>query len=313
MSNSTLTTNIRIEHIDSERIWNPESVPKEFFCPICSCLLWKPQYDDKRCSPQIRCQSTPFGCKVVRFYDTLETHQTNECQYLSIRCRYCENLMLINKIVDHEQKCGQQLSVCIECNHRFPLCSMNEHQLSCITNNTQQFQENFIHSNALPFENNGTFQALNQVLFTEEEREIQLNYYNLSWYSRLLVLASVIYQYPFKIPYISLDGYSSSLLFVFETYLSVFFQLSSSLDFFILFHHGFLLIYIGAPFIEGDHYIPLGTLIHLGYIIMCKLLLFFIRFYFQWIPAYVTATFTTGIGLFITSIHRHILSLQVPT
>jgi hypothetical protein len=104
-----------IGNIDYERLWNGETVPREFFCPICSCLLWQPhscgvcqnlfseaciskwlqvkpscpygcaRYEDKRCSPQIRCllsnvwircQSAQYGCTAVLSYDTLEEHQT---------------------------------------------------------------------------------------------------------------------------------------------------------------------------------------------------------------------------------------------
>ncbi|CAF4721885.1 unnamed protein product, partial [Rotaria sp. Silwood2] len=104
------------DSINYERICDIEKVPLEFFCPICSCLLWKPHscgfcqnlfceacitkwlqentkcpygcetYEDKRCSPAIRCllsnilircQNFQFGCTAVLTYDTLEAHQTS--------------------------------------------------------------------------------------------------------------------------------------------------------------------------------------------------------------------------------------------
>ncbi|CAF4036535.1 unnamed protein product [Adineta steineri] len=255
---SELTTGTRIENIDSERIWNAESVPREFFCPICSCLLWQPrscgscqnlfceacirkwlqantkcpfgcvQYQDKRCSPQIRCllsniwvhcQSTGYGCTAILSYDTLEAHQTNQCEYPSGRCRYCENLMLRSEIVAHEHECGQKLGSCPKCNSLVPLFLLEQHRLSCVRFSSQQLVQNIDQLQNFtqpgytfppdPPQQNIANWIVNINNYTEEERQIQEEYYNLPWYRCFWSLACLILMNPLDAPQILLTVWAT--------------------------------------------------------------------------------------------------------
>jgi hypothetical protein len=132
-------------NINRDRIVNGHLVPDEYFCPICQYLLWKPRscsscqhlfcqkciqntnkcpfrcqsFEERRCPPcvqsllsrlNIHCRNSSFGCTAVVSYDTLEYHETVECEYLSqveklnehrdvpelcipcpIKCNICEN------------------------------------------------------------------------------------------------------------------------------------------------------------------------------------------------------------------------------
>ncbi|CAF1581180.1 unnamed protein product [Rotaria magnacalcarata] len=91
---------------------------------------------------QIQCQSAHYGCNAALSYDSLETHQANECAYASTRCQYCESLMLIGAIDAHEQECGQKLGSCSVCNQYIPLRVLQQHQSSCLLVNPQHHLQN---------------------------------------------------------------------------------------------------------------------------------------------------------------------------
>ncbi|CAF3206836.1 unnamed protein product [Rotaria socialis] len=224
----TLTTSMGI--IERWRICNSDNLRDELFCPICSCLLWQPrscrlcqnlfcmycilkwlktnkkcpygcqEYKDRSCSPQMRCllsniqiqcQSVHYGCNAVLSYDSLETHQAKECAYASIRCQYCETLMLIGAIEVHEQECGQKLGSCSICNQCIPLRVLQQHQSSCPSVNPQHHFQNINqvgnlaqHVQTLQPETliqNILLQLGGIANLTPEEQDIQHKYYNLEF------------------------------------------------------------------------------------------------------------------------------------
>ncbi|CAF1603603.1 unnamed protein product [Adineta ricciae] len=373
MANSMLTAHNRIEYISSERICNGENVPKELLCPICSGLLWRPHscascqnlfcesciskwlrkntrcpfgcetYQDRRCSPQIRCllsniaircQSTPFGCTEIRSYDTLEGHQLNECQYSSIRCRYCEHLMLTEGIETHEQECGQQIGSCHKCNQPFPLCSLEQHLTTCSLNNRQQPLQHFL----LP------------IVDTDAEQEIRMKYANLPWYRRISSLIHLILTNPFDALHIIFIILNTGFFFLVGLVIAgfvmvfvylfgnIFVGLISVIVFTGLLHFiapwilslvndssvilfsaltcffvGCSAIYINAHLLQNKLPIKLLLSMYIGAPIATKIILVLTRLYFLWIPTSVTATFTTACGIFITLIYRYFSSLQQPS
>ncbi|CAF3436536.1 unnamed protein product [Rotaria socialis] len=224
---------VSIGRINYERIWNGESVPREFFCPICSCLWWQPhscgscqnlfyeacilkwtqmnrscrygceQYEDRRCSPQIqcllsniwiRCQSSQYGCTAVLSYDKLDMHQINQCPYPLARCQYCERLMLVNAIEVHD----------------FPLYLLKEHQSSCALVSIQNYLQtmNGLQNKIQPVNTylptistqNAAIQFGNIFTVTSEEQEIRDHYYNLSWWHRIWSFVCLIFMKPSDTP-----------------------------------------------------------------------------------------------------------------
>ncbi|CAF3227588.1 unnamed protein product [Rotaria socialis] len=239
----TLTTSMGI--IERWRICNSDNLRDELFCPICSCLLWQPrscrlcqnlfcmycilkwlktnkkcpygcqEYKDRSCSPQMRCllsniqiqcQSVHYGCNAVLSYDSLETHQAKECAYASIRCQYCETLMLIGAIEVHEQECGQKLGSCSICNQCIPLRVLQQHQSSCPSVNPQHHFQNINqvgnlaqHVQTLQPETliqNILLQLGGIANLTPEEQDIQHKYYNLGWWRRCLSLVHLFLENP---------------------------------------------------------------------------------------------------------------------
>ena len=382
-----------IGSIEYERLWDAENVPREFFCPICSCLLWQPRscgacqnlfceacilkwvqvkqscpygcerYEDKRCSPQIRCllsnvwircQSFQYGCTAVLSYDTLEEHQTKQCPCPSTRCQYCEKLMLVSAINAHEQECGQQLGNCAKCDRLIPKFLLEKHQLFCVPVNPQQYYlqannlwQTFpepiipIQDTAIPFA--GIFN------YTMEERYIQEQYYELIWWRRLWRLVCLILTNPFNAPNTLITiwktgyGYllgcligwtlvvfaycfrnicSGFLLIILLTGLlhsTVPWFLNSVQDNSIMIVSTILFIAVGSLVIYFNAH-RLNKQVKLGYallegiatILLWKLGLLFIRFYFYWIPAYVTATFISGASIFFFLLIQVATSRQLP-
>ena len=110
--------------VGRERIVDDQSIPEEYFCPICRSLLWKAHscgrcqhlfceecihrwltvenrcpfrcdpYEDRRCPPsmhsllshvKIHCENHSLGCEEICSYDQLEQHQTVQCQFRTDR------------------------------------------------------------------------------------------------------------------------------------------------------------------------------------------------------------------------------------
>ncbi|CAF4330325.1 unnamed protein product, partial [Rotaria magnacalcarata] len=230
---------VSIGSIDYKRIWNCESVPRKFFCPICSCLLWQPhscgscqssfcetcilkwtqmnscpygceKYEDRRCSPQIRCQSFQYDCTSVLSYDKLEKHQISQCPYPSTICQYCERLMLVNTIEVHEQQCGQRMGSCSICNQFIPLYLLKEYQSSCNLSSIQNYLQtmNDLQNTIQPTNTylpdmatlSTAIQFGNLFTVTSEEQKIREYYYNLAWWRRIQFLVCLILMKPFDVP-----------------------------------------------------------------------------------------------------------------
>lgn len=389
-----------IGNIDYERLWNGETVPKEFFCPICSCLLWQPRscgacqnlfceacilkwlqvkqscpygcarYEDKRCSPQIRCllsnvwircQSARFGCTEVLSYDTLEEHQTKKCPYSSARCQYCEHLLLVSVIKDHEHECGQRLVNCTRCDRLIPMFLLEKHQLSCFIMDPQQhYLQTMLNLQNLtqlahPFQPNMPAQETAVQLadffnLTPEERYIQEQYRELTWWHRIGRVVRLMFNKPFDTPHILLtvwkSGFGCMLGYIIGCVLAVFvywfrnlctgflliivltgllhsvapWLLDSIDDKSIMIILTILFIIAGSSSIQHNAHhlnktpkLAFTLLDYIAHIFLWKVTLLFFRFYFHWIPAYVTATFVSGISIFVVEIARLSTSQQLPT
>ena len=392
-------TSTSIGNIDYERLWNGENTPREFFCPICSCLLWHPrscgvcqnlfceacilkwcevkkkcpygceQYEDKRCSPQIRCllsdiwircQSFPYGCTAVLSYDTLEEHQTKQCPYPSTRCQYCEKLMLVNEIELHEQECGQRLGDCTVCNRLIPMFLLKNHRLFCVAVNPEQHY----------IQTNNQLQTLTHPVYTvqpnipiqdtanpltglfnltPEEQSLREQYYQLVWWRRFWRLVCLILTNPFNAPYNLMTiwrtglGYTSGYLlgWAFMVFAYCFRNICTGFLFIILLigllHScvpwflnliddtsimiittifymivGTLVIHHNAHYLNKKNKLGYTLLEYIATIFIWKFALLFVRFYFYWIPAYVTATFISGISISIFVVAQLINSRQQP-
>jgi hypothetical protein len=68
--------------------------------------------------------------------------------------------------------------------------------------------------------------------------------------------------------------------------------------------------YINAPFLNRRSKLGYILLKYVGIIFLWKLGLLLIRFNFRWIPAYVTATFVSGIGIVTGLAIRYFSSQQ---
>ena len=386
--------------IEHERLWSAENVPREFFCPICSCLLWQPRscgacqnlfceacilkwlqvkqscpygcerYQDKRCSPQIRCllsnvwircQSFQYGCTAVLSYDTLEEHQTKECSCPSTRCQYCENLMLVDVIKVHEQECGQRLGNCTKCDRFIPLFLLEKHQLACFSVNPQR---NYLQINhqpqdllqsiytltPTPARQDTTVPLISLFNVTLEERYTREQYYKLVWWLRLWRLIRFTLTNPLSVPHILITVWGTGYVyllgyllgwtfmifarcfrnmytgFLFIITLTAFLHsvvpwlFNSINDNSIMISCSILSIATGALFVYCNTHllnneVKLGnTLLQcIASILVWKLRLLLLRFYFHWIPAYVTATFISGISVFIFVITKLVTSPQLRT
>ena len=380
-----------IGNIDYERLWNGETVPKEFFCPICSCLLWQPrscglcqnlfceacilkwlqvkqscpygcaQYEDKRCSPQIRCllsniwircQSARFGCTDVLSYDTLDEHQAKQCAYPSARCQYCEHLLLVSVIKDHEHECGQRLGNCAKCDRLIPMFLLEKHQLSCTAMDQQQHYLQTMHNlqnltqPAHQFQLNIPAQqtAIQVEVFlnlTPEERYIQQQYRELTWWHRIGRLVRLMLSKPLDAPHILLTVWESGfgcmlghlIGCVFGVFVCCFQNLCTGFlliivligllhsvapwlldsvdDKSIMIIFTILFIVVGpssihhtAYYLDRKRKLAFTLLEYIALIFLWKVTLLFFRFYFHWIHAYVTATFVSGGSVFIVMIVR---------
>jgi hypothetical protein len=384
-----------IGNIDYERVLNGETVPREFFCPICSCLLWQPRscgvcqnlfceaciskwlqvkqncpygcerYEDKRCSPQIRCllsnvwiqcQSAQYGCTAVLSYDTLEEHQTKQCPCPSTRCQYCEHLVRVSEITAHEQECSQRLGNCTKCDRLIPMCLLEKHKLSCIAMNplTMNPLQNLTQP-AYQFQPNippqeTTVQLANIFNYTPEERSIQEQYRELVCWRRIGRLVCLSLSKPLNAPHLLLTvwrtGFGYTLGFLIRCVLQVFaycFQNLCTVFLFIILLVGLLhsvvpclldsvndpsimtaftilFILVGSVFIHYNAHV-LDKQTNLGFtlleyiitVLLWKITLLLIRFYFHWVPAYVTATFISSISIYMVVIARLAVQPLLPT
>lgn len=381
-----------IDNIDQERLCNDEHIPKEFFCSICLCLLWKPrscakcqnlfcqacisrwlrtdskcpfgcpQYEDRNCPPQIRsllsnftirCQSFQYGCTAVLSYDRLEAHQTRECAYPATRCQYCEALTLSTSIDAHELECGRRLGNCSICNQLIPLYCLQEHESSCLVANTpQNLYPMADHQNLRQIirtiEMNNPTRDIPIVIAnifapTPDDRNIQNEYYNMSWWQRIGSLVNLILTNPFDTPHIllivwftglgcilgqllggiiAISGYCSRNIcigFLLITFfvgllhstapwlLNIIDDTSTMIAFTTLFLlTGSRHIHFSAHYLRNRDSILFTLLEYILCIVSFKLVLLFLRFYFHWIPAYVTATAVSGVIVILALVLRFI-------
>ncbi|CAF1154030.1 unnamed protein product [Adineta steineri] len=154
-------------------------VTNEFFCTICQSLLWKPkscascqhlfcdkciqkwkrinstscpfcctQYEEKRVSPyihsllgrlSIRCRNSSFGCTEILSYNSLEQHETNECQYPTKQCHICGNYVLIDASDQHQSSCNPALIECRICKHLVDSESFSQHMSECFQTRLDDF------------------------------------------------------------------------------------------------------------------------------------------------------------------------------
>ncbi len=59
--------------------------------------------------------------------DELEIHQREQCEFRLISCKYCELLLPLNSLNDHQLDCGGKSIPCIHCDKLFPRKKMNIH------------------------------------------------------------------------------------------------------------------------------------------------------------------------------------------
>jgi hypothetical protein len=75
---------------------------------------------------------------------------------------------------------------------------------------------------------------------------------------------------------------------------------------------GSLVIHCNAHHLNKKKKLGYTLLEYLAIIFLWKLALLLVRFYFYWIPAYVTATFISGISIFFFIIVQLTISSQMP-
>ncbi|CAF1175666.1 unnamed protein product [Adineta ricciae] len=164
------------KNIDRERvITNDEKyLPDELICPICLCLLWKPEscakcenlfcrhciqtwldgnaltcplcrseYKTKIISVWIQssllslsiyCRNQSFGCKSIASYDRLEQHEQFDCQHRSKTCCLCEKTVRIQEIDQHTNSCKSVVTKCDFCECLIPIDSREYHRNECVRN-----------------------------------------------------------------------------------------------------------------------------------------------------------------------------------
>ncbi|UJR12776.1 hypothetical protein I4U23_016950 [Adineta vaga] len=175
---------------------------------------------------------------------------------------------------------------------------------TCMTTNTQQ---NIVRPDPLQLQHTRTplFHTFTE---TEEEREIKIKYLNLSCFYRLLSLLALIIKNPFNALFIIVVVWLTGFLFLFGYVLR-----ETFLIFVRCFRNISIVIHINVHLLgkKGETKAILFTFI--GILMGWKLSLLFLRFYSQWVPAYVIATFATRIGIFITLIFRYLMSFRQPS
>jgi len=137
---------MNVEGILPERVKN-QAFKKEFECPICTCLLWKPirckncekhfcesclklvfekinpnncpyggKFEATKPVPlllsllgelQISCINEANGCKESIPYESLEKHQ-EKCQYKYFSCQDCQKNILFKELISHSKICKKE-------------------------------------------------------------------------------------------------------------------------------------------------------------------------------------------------------------
>lgn len=163
-----------------------QNLAKEFFCDICQGLLWKAKacsscqhlfcqkciqiwlqfnptscpfrcspYEEKRPAPYIhsllsrltiRCRNHSFGCQEILPYDSLEQHETVECEYLSQRCDICGTYVLLNHLEEHRVSCLPATVPCFVCKYLIDRPLLPEHLAECMRNRLNLFIDQIIPS-----------------------------------------------------------------------------------------------------------------------------------------------------------------------
>ena len=119
-------------------LWKPVSCStcQHLFCRAC-IQLWSQNtdgvkkcpfrcqpFEERRCPPyfqtllsrlQIRCRNASLGCKEILSYDALEHHESVTCQFLTRACVECQQLVLVEKVFEHENTLGACNPLPIKC------------------------------------------------------------------------------------------------------------------------------------------------------------------------------------------------------
>jgi hypothetical protein len=131
-------------HIDRDRIFDGDRVPKEYFCPICEYLLWNP----RSCSScqHLFCQKCiqmwieyenngrkcPFRCEP---FEDRRCSSSIECllSRLNIHCRNCEfgcsEIVCYDQLEYHENvECKYLSQRCSQCDKLILVSKLSEHR-----------------------------------------------------------------------------------------------------------------------------------------------------------------------------------------
>ncbi|CAF1154371.1 unnamed protein product [Adineta steineri] len=110
-------------------------------CPLC-----RQPFEEEPCSSQIYstldrlkiyCRNSKFGCKHVRSYNSLESHETISCKYLSEQCSECDQLILISKRDEHYETpglCTPHPVKCTSCQTYIEKPLFKDHFWECFEN-----------------------------------------------------------------------------------------------------------------------------------------------------------------------------------
>jgi hypothetical protein len=161
-------------------------VLNELFCPICYSLLWKPRscascqnlfcnhciqtwlhtnpstcplcrspYEEKPAPPfiqsilahfSIHCRNTSLGCREILPYDLLEQHESVKCNFLTKKCRLCEQIVLLTDNDQHKNVCKLIVVRCPSCQCDIKTELFERHQNECLqqdSNADVQLDEEF--------------------------------------------------------------------------------------------------------------------------------------------------------------------------
>ncbi|CAF3679636.1 unnamed protein product [Adineta steineri] len=118
---------------------NPNNNGKR--CPLC-----RQPFEEEPCSSQIYstldhlniyCRNSKFGCKQILHYNSLELHETVDCEYPSERCSECDQLILISKRDEHyeiPELCTPRPVKCTSCQTYIEKVLFKDHFLKCFEN-----------------------------------------------------------------------------------------------------------------------------------------------------------------------------------
>ena len=167
-------------------LWKPSSCNtcQHLFCQKClrtwlenpnsgkRCPFRCQPFEERRCPPSIHslldrlkiyCRNSSLGCTKIISYNSLEQHESIECEYLTERCSECEQLVLKSKLDEHCETpglCVPQPLKCVLCKNYIEKYCFIEHFKECFTNRCGElFVETSPVQNALVPINNEPTQA----------------------------------------------------------------------------------------------------------------------------------------------------------